>query len=261
MPALTDPPTWNSAHRPIDYQYDFTSYAFSSVTDAGSDTINVFVTNVPDLANFTVGQRVYIASGVYAGNWVVVSIGGTSVVLNAPYVSTDADSMTPVFNVEAELWAGYPALNNELNVHPGYAIYPLKKIADIVAVPGLEDYATINVSGFIKGVFKKVTEPVIGADFSMSVPFKLVVSGETANTLYAVNGTFTSADLLTYSDSFEILNARTPIHFENGVCIYSMIWIDYSVNGRHIFNIQGTHGTGTTDGMYFSETKNTFIQD
>lgn len=251
--ALIEPPLWNSAHRPIEYRYTFQSSTFNSQTASGSNTR--FATTVAFIAGLTVGVRVYIPSGLYAGNWVVVETGANYFILNVGFVGSEAGTVTPMANVAAQLWAGYQT------AHEGYFINPHRKIADILAVPGLDGYVPINVGGFIKGLFKKVPTPNIGADFSMSVPFRLIISGGVIypqTERYAVNGTFEKEHLATFDAYFKILNARHPIHFSNGVCLYSMIWPDTSIHGEHIFNVAGMEGTGNYGGLGFDALESTF---
>jgi hypothetical protein len=247
--ALITPNTWNSVHKPIEYRVTFTSYFAISITNNGGYAR--FNVGSSIAALFTVGQRVYVPSGPYAGNWTVRDTAGT-VTISAPYSSSGTAFITPLVNVSAQLWAGYQS------THEGYSDYPFRQIADIVAVPGLEGYVSIDVSGYLKSIFKKIEAPRIGADFRMSCPFRLVVSGYSQSTFYALNGTFDQAVLQNYAAYYEILNARHPIHFANGTCIYSMLWPDTSIHGKHVFNIIGINGTGSPGGLGFDAVGTTF---
>jgi len=247
--ALITPNTWNSVHRPIEYRVTFNSIFVLSITDNGGYArLNV---GVSYLTQFSVGQRVYIPSGTYAGNWTVREVSGT-VTISAPYSSSGTTFVTPLSNVSAQLWAGYPS------THEGYSDYPFRQIADIVAVPGLEGFVSIDVSGYLKSIFKKIEAPRIGADFRMSCPFRLIVSGYPQDTFYALNGTFDQSVLQNYASYYSILNARHPIHFANGTCIYSMLWPDTNIYGKHVFNIIGINGTGSPGGLGFDSVGTTF---
>ena len=255
--TLGEPDLWNSAYRPILYEHRFAGYPFTAVGASGSNS--QFTVSPGDTANFSVGQRVYIASGIYAGNHSVQAIGGNYIELNVTYISGTSGDLVPLFNVSGTLQVGYDENNLILDPHPGHDIYPLNETyAELTAIPGLDGRAFFDVSGFIQSVFKDVVAPTIGADFSMSVPFKLDVSGFTTVWRYAINGTFPHSDLNDLDAIYRVLNARDPIHFENGTCIYSMIWQDTSINGEHIFNIVGTHGTGEVGTLSFNELKQKF---
>ena len=247
--ALSPPNKWNSVHRPIVYKFSNVSIFALSITDNGG--FARFNVGASYISQFSVGQRVYIASGTYQGNWTVTDATGT-VTLNAPYSTSGTAFLIPLTNITAQLWAGYQA------THEGYADYPFKKIADIVAVPNLTGTTDIDVSGYLVSIFKKIEAPRIGADFRMSVPFRLVVSGYPQTTYYALNGTFPQDQLQAFDSNFAILNARVPIHFNNGVCMYSMIWPDTATDGEHIFNIVGMHGTGSPGGLGFDAIGTTF---
>jgi hypothetical protein len=251
MPSLTTPDFWNSVHRPILYRYYFDSYYFGATAASGTGTQFVLA-NPSHASNFTVGQRVNIATGIYAGNYTVQSIVGNAIKLNVTYISGAAGNLAPMANIAAELWAGYPI------GHPAYADNPIRKIADIVGVPSVYPYAEINVSGFLKGLFKKVTPPVIGPDWKMSSPFYLKVAAIKWKTRYVINGTWKQTDLNNWTGFFGILNARDPIHFKDGVCIYSMLR-PLDVRGGHIVNFIGTQGAGVVGGLGFSEIGTTFV--
>lgn len=251
MPSLTQPDFWNSIHRPVVYRYNFDSYAFSAAGASGTNT--EFILSSPaTVVNFSVGQRVNIASGIYAGNYSVQSIAGNAIRLNVTYIAGASGQLTPMQNVSVELWAGYPV------DHPYYDENPQRKIADVVGVPAVNPYAEINVAGYLKGLFKKVTPPVIGCDWAMSSPFFLKIGGTTYATKYAVNGTWKQEILNNGSGFFGILNAREPIHFKDGTCIYSALK-PLDVRGAHIVNFIGKQGTGQVGGLGFSEIGTTFV--
>lgn len=245
--ALIHPPKWNSAHQPIKYRYTFNSYAFTAVNNNGNGAEIVVGAAV---IFFAVGARVYIPSGTYAGTHIVTFINGFGVVLNTAYIANDTGQATPLSNVSATVWAGYAAS------HDGFATYPLKQLAEITGVPGVNGEIEFDVSGFVKSVFQNIQAPTIGHDFSMSVPFKLVISGEAQVTKYAVNGTFKDSHLAPFDAFYQVLNARWPIHFEDGVCYYSMIFDDE--HGPHIFNVIGIEGDGNPGGLGFDAIGTTF---
>ena len=252
--ALQEPQVWNSVHRPINYRWTFPSYSFSSVIKVGGDTR--FVMPPAYTANYTVGQRVHIDTGnpiLYNSVYTVLSIGADYVVLNATYVSTASGNATPLSAKTVYLYAGHTD-----TTHPDYANNPSRLIATIEAPTGINNYIDINVSGYLKGLFKKVTKPVIGPDWSMSTPFHVIGDSTTYSTRYAVNGTFEHQVLNNYNADYAILNARTPIHFKDGQCIYSMIRPEYDPRGAHILNVVGMNGAANFGGLGFDAIGITF---
>jgi len=256
--ALIEPPIWNSAHREIKYRYTYPSQTYFSSGDDGNGKL-VLVIGAAVSQEVSVGQRVVIESGINAGSHSITSVTTAtapsfgSITLDADYVGGGSGYFIPLSNVNVELWAGYES------GHPGNADIPLSKIADIVGVPALETYADIKVQGFLKSLFKKIESPRIGVDFRMSSPFYLVIDGTTYSTRYCLNGVFESASLNNFDNDFEILNARTPIFFENGKTIYSMLTGRTADDrGRHILNVVTANGDSTIGGVGFDAVETTF---
>jgi hypothetical protein len=241
MATLIHPDLWNSAHRPIYYRVPYTGYKFSDVQNASGDaSLNVGAGTV---ALTTVGQRVYVTSGIYMGDWVVVSGSGNYLRISAPYLgpaTVPNQAVRLAVTVNAALYAGYQS------PHEGYADHPYRKLADISHPADFGGEAKIDVSGFIRGMFTDVRPPKLGADFTMSVPFILYLTGDPIHYQfrYAINGTLPHSTLAGFDADYAVLNAQTPIHFTNGVTYYSMIWPDTSIYGEHVVNVMGVDGTG-----------------
>ena len=251
MPTLQEPSLWSSINRPVVYKYLFDSYYFTGVIDSGG--FARMAISPADIGNFSLNQRVRISSGLYAGNWSITAIGANYIILNTAYIINTIGAVYPLSNVSVELWAGYDA------THPYYANNPERKIADIIGVPALEPYAEINVAGFLKGLFKKITPPVIGPDFAMSTPFFLKIGATTYTKRYALNGTFEDQVLNNLNSNYAILNARTPIHFKDNQCLYSMIRPNTDPRGAHIINIIGMNGAANFGGLGFDAIGSTFV--
>ena len=254
--ALIDPNLWNSIHRPVIYRYTFTSWAFAVVNDDGTGQAEVVVGLAWVL--FQAGSQVYIPSGIYAGNWVIESTDTNVIVLNRSYIGTDSGTVRQITTMSAELWAGYQS------THEGYVDHPWRKIADFTGVPNMDGEIEMDVSGYLRSMFKEIQPPRMGHDFTMSVPFRLVAEDPiTGSPLpqtdrYGLNGTFDQVALQSYDDYHKVLNAREPIHFVDGVCVYSMIWQDTTQHGEHIFNVLGINGDGSPGGLGFDAIGTTF---
>jgi len=253
--AMTHPALWNSAHRPIYYVYPYPAYSYSNVFTASGYA--AFDVGAPVVALSRIGQKVYIASGIYAGDWVILGFVGTTVVTNATYTATDSDLIYMAETVNGEIWAGYAS------THEGYSTYPYRKLADIQHPEQIGGSAIIDVSGFVSAAMGEVATPHLGADFAMSIPFKLIVSGESQYIRYAVRGSLPHTYLAAFNADYAILAGADPIHFENGAVVYSMIWPDTSVHGEHIFNILGVDGAAGVqsldNGVQFDSLLGTFI--
>jgi len=259
MASLTVRPTlWNSAHRPILYQVT-TDFNFKAATDNGGN-LELIIASSQGIGNFVVGSNVIIPSGTYEGTYKVLSKYGNSIVLNGTYTSGASGTIIST-RIPCKVYAGYDIL------HPGYVDQPYRKIADFVGIRNATTgYVDIDVSGFIKSMFKTIYGPRLGRDFNMSVPFRVTIGSATAFVSpmrYALNGTFKQALLQPFDDTHKILNAREPIHFVNGRTIYSMIWQDDASDlGEHIVNIVATNGTATPNagsGIGYWEIGSTFI--
>ena len=248
--SLIEPALWNSAHRPIIYTIA-PNYLFTGVNNNSGNT-NLFMISTQVAANFIVGTNCIIPSGIYAGTHRVIDVSGIVVTIDTPHTSPSVGEVIST-RVPVSLYAGYAS------GHVGYADYPYGKIADIVAIRGVDGNCKVDVSGYLKGVLKEVKKPRYGRDFQMSVPFQLKYSGALTDMRYALNGTFQQGDLATYDADGKILNAREPIHFKDGKTIYSMIWNETTEFGEHIVNIVATNGTGNVGGIGYWEIGSTFI--
>ena len=235
MATLTIPNLWNSSHRPIIYTLD-PVFTFTAATSF-SGNLEIIISPSADLASFIIGTDAVIPSGIYAGTYKILSKGGNSLRLDSVYTSGASGSVYST-RVPIVISAGYPP------GHPGESDYPYGVVAKITGVRGVDGLITFDVSGFLKGILKEVKAPRIGRDFQMSIPFDVFVNGIIKTTRYALNGTLEQSDLATYDAAGKILNAREPIHFQNGRTIYSMIWQDTAEFGEHIVNIVATQGTG-----------------
>jgi hypothetical protein len=235
--TITPPAKWNSAHRPIRFEAAFTPESSSAMTGINGQ-LRLQVT--PSFyAQATLGQRVYVTGGAYTGNYIIADLPSNSITVNTPYIGPQSGmTIRLLANVNAELWAGYQP------GHPGYSDIPWRKLADINQPPNMTGGVTIDVSGYLKSLFKEIKSPRIGADFRMSSPFMFSVFGFSPSTRYVMNGTLAQVPLASLTDPFDIIAAQMPIHFNNGVCVYSQFAQFEGAFGPHIFNVIGAHGTG-----------------
>jgi len=247
--AITLPNLWNSVHRPIIYVINPT-FSFASVGQIGGQAA-LQISPATYISAMQVGSSVVITSGIYAGTHKVVSNTSNQLRINTDFIGSGSGAGYAT-RLGVNLYAGYDA------AHPGFADYPYGLVASITAIRGADGNCKVDVSGFLKSVFKEIKAPRIGRDFQMSIPFALFVGLELHTTRYALNGTFKQDDLAAYDATGKILNAREPIHFQNGKTIYSMIWQDTAEFGEHIVNIAATQGTGNVGGIGFLEIGTTF---
>lgn len=251
--ALSQPQQWNSVHRPINYRWTFAGYSFSNVIKVGGETR--FMMPPAYVGNFTVGQRVHIDSVdpvLYASVYTVLSVGADYVVLNATYVSAASGTATPLSAKTIYLYAGYGS------THPYYNENPERLIATISAPTGINNYIDINVSGYLKGLFKKVTKPVIGPDWAMSTPFYVVIDSVTYAIRYAINGTLEHQVLNTMLSNYSYLNTTEPIHFKDTKIIYSILRPSTDPRGGHVLNVAGVQGAGNIGGLGFDAIETAF---
>jgi len=236
MTITTSPLTWSSIHRPIVYEID-PVYSFSSAASVDGN-LELKISPVANIAGFVAGSSVIVnLPSFYAGTYTITSITATGIVLNTAYVGSDSGTVYST-RLPCQVYAGYDA------AHPGYADYPYGLVANITGIRGADGVVKIDISGFLKSVLKEVKAPRIGRDFQMSIPYKMVIGFDSDSIKYALNGTLEQSDLDSNFPPGTILNAREPIHFQNGRTIYSMIWRDTAEFGDHIVNIVATQGTG-----------------
>lgn len=242
MANLIHPDLWNSAYRPIFYRWPYPAYKFNDVQNAGgfaSINVGTFVIGLT-----TVGQKAFITGGIYAGDCTVRGSSGNYLIVSKPYIgpsTTPPQAIRLAQTFTADFYVGYQSS------HEGYSDHPYRRVAQIQHPAQNGGEAKVDVSGYIQAAFGEVKPPRIGADFTMSMPFRLIptIGGPYAQfDRYAIRGTLPHSALSAFDSNYSALNAQTPIHFNNGVTIYSMIWPDTSIHGEHIVNVLGVSGTG-----------------
>ena len=241
---------WQAVHQPVVYRKTFTSYAFQSVIDVGGKARLLMTSGA---GNFSVDQRCYIATGVYAGNWSVSGVYANGLLLTADFISADADNITPLSNIDATVWAGYQV------GHDGHDIYPYRKIAEFVGVAGINGEVTMDISGYLKSLFKNLGPPRLGVDLTMSFPFDVEVGAEPRLTRYALNATIPSADLQPYTIVANpvALQIGIPPHFTDGRVMYSYI-NDTVALSQHVVNVMGASGSALIGGIGWDAVGSTF---
>jgi len=250
MAFLQPTEKWQAVHQPVIYRYTFATVSFTNVSDVYGDAGLL----MPNTSAFTVGQRVYIPTGIYQGNWTVTTIfTNNSIVVTAPYVSGTTGNVTPLSNVSASVWAGYQV------GHDGYSIYPYRKIAEFIGVAGINGEVTMDISGYLKSLFKNIGPPQLGVDLTMSFPFDVEVSGEPRLTRYAINATIPSADLQSYTivTNPVALQIGIPPHFTDGRVMYSYI-NDTVALSQHVVNVMGASGSALIGGIGWDAVGSTF---
>ena len=208
------------------------------------------------VGNFSVGQRVHVDAGspiLYNSVYTVQSVSTDYIVLNATYVSTASGQATPMSAKTVNLYAGHTD-----TTHPDYQNNPSRLLTTISAPTGIHNYIDINVSGYLKGLFKKVQHPTIGPDWSMSTPFYVRIDAVNYSTRYAVNGTLEHEVLNNLAAPYEVMNVRTPIHFKNHRNLYSILRPETDPRGAHVLNVAGVNGSGSIGGLGFDAIGTTF---
>jgi len=235
--TVTPPVKWNSAHRPIRFEVAFTPEpTFAQTGINGQLRLPV---SPAFYAQAALGQRVYVTGGAYTGNYVITDLPSNSITVSTPNIGAQSGmSIRLLQNVTAELWGGYAV------GHPAYGENPYRKLADINQPPNVMGGVTIDVAGYLKALFKEIQSPRIGPDFRMSSPFVLSIPTVGHWTRYVMNGTLAQVPLASLTDPFDIIAEGLPIHFNNGVCVYSQFAQFEGAWGAHIFNVIGANGTG-----------------
>jgi len=210
----------------------------------------------PVLANFSVGQRVYIPLGVHAGNYTVLSIDAQGIDIASPYVGSTYGFIRALSSETVKVYAGYDSN------HIAYYVYPYRLIAEFDAIPGLNGEVNVDVSDYLKSIFKKVGPPVHGRDYSLILPFKVEFTDVTSGELYCMNSTVKSTALDAQVNGLysAIQLNDEPTHFANSLSLYS-IKVESVETGPYILNIIGTEGTGNPGGLGYDAIGSTFTID
>ena len=249
--AVIPPGDWNSVNRPIVYRRTFTDVQFNSVI-GNSTGVRLLIPSATDLALFSDGMRVYVPSGIYAGNFTVLNVGSNGIDIAATFTATASGSVKPMTNDTVTVNAGF------VSTHPAHLIFPYQQIAQFTAIPGVNGETKIDVSEFLKKVFKNIMPPVGGRDYRLMIPFDVELSGYFPTTKYCMNSTVTS-DALTPKVTFgyTALQNGEPIHFKDGVCMYSIMMRDDEI-GPYPLTIYGVDGVGNPGGLGYDAIGSTF---
>lgn len=201
MIASTTPQPWNSAYKPIVYEFTHEEVTLSSISNNGGyvqvNLASAFTEATPvfgsqlllDITVFSGGSL----SGVYTVSEVVSS---TSFVTTALWPGSGFGTVQHVRLPTIYLYAGY-------NTGEGWeAELPLTLVATITPRNSPTNTVRLDVSGFLQGIFTMAEEPELGAptaiDFNLFNRFRLYYDGAYRDYYQVLNSTIDTADLNEY---------------------------------------------------------------
>lgn len=166
MNVISQPPSWNSAHRPIEYTLGFYTLSALSVLDDGG-FVSLFFVSAP-ITKFVVGDYVYMTN---------TSLGLAKItsVTSPNLITTDKDfsdytgggtSVKAIVIPEIRVYKGY------YNLEPYEAQLPFELIASFRPQMTLDFDIQIDISGYLKSIFR-IVAPTEGIDFNMFNQFRI----------------------------------------------------------------------------------------
>jgi len=223
MDLVSGPSPWNSAHRPIQYIYDFDSLTLYGVNDNGGFAQFDFICGGICPAFVTtpvIGDELYVPSGIYAGFHTIISVESallftTSTAYTADQSGVDVKHM---LIPEVQLWAGYSEFESY------YVQLPIHLVATFTPVRSPEIDIRFDVSGFLKSIFT-IQAPTIGVDFSLFNRFRLYFNGDFQDFYMVLNSSIPTEELNTVylGTGVYLSSSTTQIIFQCGKTILSLL--------------------------------------
>ena len=217
--ATSLPASWNAAHTPI--IYEGVPYGTSLTTVADNAGFAQFTINVPFVLTLSVGQFVYVATGVYTGWHTIKSIQSTTLfTTETTYTSTISVNAGITYYpiLEFQLYTGYKTLEE----YPTELPYTLT--ATFKVEPNVKTFSyKWDISGYLQSIFT-IVPPTSGIDFNLFNRFRLVFDGNELENYQVANAAIDNPDFDTiYANTGQPLNSQETIYFNCGETINSII--------------------------------------
>lgn len=233
MNPVTVPKEWNSAYRPIEYEFYFSQVNSADVDDDGGfarfTLPGAFGDSTP-----IVGEQIYVYGIYYTGYHTITSVASSTVFTTSTVYDTDETTgiVKHIWLPEIEIYKGYDtgeSLDTEL---------PIELVASFIPSASPEITIRFDISGYIQSIFTTIESPTIGLDVNMFNRFRLKIDGDYLDHYQALNSTITTEDLNDiFVNSSNCLSTYEPILYGCGKTIISQIY-----NGK-VYNKLAINGT------------------
>lgn len=188
---------WSSAHRPIEFTYDYEAITITAVNNDGGYARVVIGTGYTD--NPVVGNWLYLygtTSGAYDGLHKIRTVNSvSSFTLETPY--TIAVSLTGsakfVYLPEIKLYAGYTTGETYDDELPQFLV------ATFTPKNSPDNNIKLDLSGYLKSIFE-INPPsnTGGIDFSTWNRYRLFIDGAYSASYYVINSAIEQVELNKY---------------------------------------------------------------
>ena len=197
------PEVWNSAWRPIEYEFEFASglkKALTSVTnDGGNAELNF---SLPFVTKFVVGNKVYIESGDYEGEHEILTVTSQQqITIDTPYTATSTANVINLVVPLVKVYKGY------LSSEPYDTELPFTLIAEFTPEVSPDYTLRFDVSGYAQSMFT-IQPPTAGIDFSLFNQIRVY--------LYFAEDLLTAGGTITFQTTpYKVLNSAIETAYLN----------------------------------------------
>lgn len=243
--GTSEPSPWNSAHRPVVYEFDYKEFNITSVVDnSGSARINISVS----AGAIVTGTQVLIYdAGLYNGlHTITSSVGATNFTIDVDYTATTTGKVKILLRPLVHVYTGYASgvpsqpLTLQSTLRPGFNTdYKLRFDISEILKSGFSIVPPPTVSGIDYNLFQRFQikmETNAGGIESAFFPAYYVVNSsiktDDLNNQYVDNGAF-----LTSSGSPILFGCSETIasYIKDGA-VYTEVFTDGVVTGEGDFN-------------------------
>lgn len=253
----SQPSAWNSVHQPIPFVLDFEKKNLTQVNDVSGKA--QFVVSLYDFELPTVGDRIYVESGIYEG---FHTISLTSLSVGVININTTTDYIADSSGMNVRAIIPIP----EFSLYKGYDTgeeydteLPYELVATFTPVVSPTADIRFDVSGFLKSIFT-IEAPTIGIDFSLFNRFRIRFSGNLIApggafyllpTWQVLNSAIPTAELMStyFGTGVYLSSSTTQIIFGCGKTILSLLDVTGVVINTEVEN-------GDTGADYFYDDYN-----
>lgn len=247
MNLLSFPDPWSSVHRPVDFGFSFYNKAATITTDPTG--LKISTTSDMDITN-KVDDLIFIESGIYKGAHKILSLTNQSIfVVEGTFTANSSSDVLNLFVPEFSILSGHL---------PGLDPYPIELPQELFVsfIPefNIDFQVAVNLSGYLKSIFKIIPPVSDGIDFGLFNKFRLLLQYEVgrwfADSTNARNFVYGGYNVLNSSIKTSVLNANYlnsntylspsfpyPFLFTCGKTILSKLSDEAVVNATYFPNI------------------------
>jgi hypothetical protein len=209
-PLIKQPELWQSAHRPIVYEFDFQARVLSTVTDVGG--FARFDLTVAYSTGILAGGQLFVVDGIYKGYHTVVSGSGTQYLTSTPFIgASTGNTIKRAVTVPIRVFSGY-ATGEDATLEP---LYPITQVAEFVPEPTPQGTLRFDISAYVSAMFSTDIEPpLIGIDHKLFRRYRITL-GLALTTAYRQAANAAIDDLSSYVNTGRPLSPEKKPQYQN----------------------------------------------